>query len=293
MALSEEKRASWMLLIAAFLWGSSFVGSKICLNAGMLQFETIFYRSAIGTFCLALIFRKQLQNMERGALLAGAVLGILSSLGYTFELYGITVTETTKVAFLSSTNIVMMPVLCVLFFHTRLRPRTIFAALLTMAGVGFLSLTGEGLSLTPGDSLILFSALMYALNSIAIVKLGGDHSRIQITFIQLLVITIYTGVMTLVQGRCGHYEIKTVGAILYLAIGPTLVCFVLKNYAIKYVGPIKCTLILASESIFCALLSMVLLHDQVTLRMLMGIVLIMCGIFMEELGDTLFSYLSG
>ena len=38
----QEKRATALMFLASFLWGSSFVASKICLNKGMLPFETVF-----------------------------------------------------------------------------------------------------------------------------------------------------------------------------------------------------------------------------------------------------------
>jgi drug/metabolite transporter (DMT)-like permease len=102
----------------------------------------------------------------------------------------------------------------------------------------------------------------------------------------MLTIAALSGVMMLFQGTCGSYSPSTVGAILFIAPGPTLMSFMLKNYAIKYVGPIKATLLLTTESIFCAALSMALFHAQITWKMLIGIVFIISGILLEEIGST-------
>ena len=287
MESSQRKKSAGLLMIASFLWGSSFVGSKICLNAGLFPFETVFYRMAIGTALIAIMFRDRLRHLSRRTVIIGILLGGITSGIYTFEMYGISMTETTKASFLTSTNIVMMPFLTAVFFHTRLRLRSLLAALTAMAGVWLLGGGPSGFSFTFGEILLLFTAFLYAMNSITVAKLGMGISAVPLTFLQLLTTTVYTGIMTFFQGRCGDYPPQAVGAILFLAIGPTLICFLIKNYAIQHLTPIQCTLILATEGIFCAMLSVMLLHDPVTVQMCAAVLLILAGILIEQLGEAL------
>lgn len=286
MKLTKEGKATGLMFLASFLWGSSFVGSKICLNAGMLQFETVFYRMVIAVIGIGIVFHKQLRPFSRAAIKTGLAVGAITSAIYTAEMYGISLIETTKASFLTSTNIVMMPFLCAVFFRERVQLRSFLAAAVTITGVAVLSLAGgERLTIEPGDALLLLAALGYAMSSITVAKLGSGASSIQITFVQLFVTMVYTGIMTLFQGRGGHYPPQAVGALLYLAIGPTLVCFLIKNYALQHLSPMKCTLILTTEGVFCALLSVLILHDRVTARMLLGIALIFLGILTENFGE--------
>ena len=285
MKWTIEKKAAGLLLFASFLWGSSFVGSKICLNAGLLPFETVFYRMAAGTAMMGALFHKQLRRIPKRAAAAGVLLGVITSAVYTFEMYGVSMTEAAKASFLTSSSTVMMPFLYAAFFRTRPSPRSVLAGLLTLSGIWFLSLAGAsagGVAL--GDILLLITAFLYAMNSIAAAKLGQDSSPVQITFLQFLITMLVTGAMTLVQGRCGSYPKEVIGALAYLAVGPTMICFLIKNYAIQHISPVKCTLILATEGVFCAVLSMILLQEKLTLFMCFGILLIFCGILTEELG---------
>lgn len=292
MTHKKESRATWLMFLASFLWGSSFVGSKICLNAGMLQFETVFYRMAIGVVGIAILFRKELKHITPAALRAGLAVGAITCAIYTAEMYGITMIETTKASFLTSTNIVMMPFLSALFLRSRLQFRSFLAAVITILGVALMSLTGrEQFAVEPGDTLLLLAALGYAMNSIAVVRLGKGASSTQITFLQLFVTMVYTGIMTLLQGQGEYYPPQAIGALLYLAIGPTLVCFLIKNYSLQYLSPMKCTLILSTEGVFCALLSVMILHDQVTVRMVVGILLIFLGILTENFGAYAVKYI--
>lgn len=61
----------------------------------------------------------------------------------------------------------------------------------------------------------------------------------------------------------------------------------IKNYAIQPLTPIQCTLIFATEGIFCAVLSVILLHDFVTVQMCAAVLLILAGIMIEQMGETL------
>ena len=57
----------------------------------------------------------------------------------------------------------------------------------------------------------------------------------------------------------------------------------IKNITIRYMSPVRCSLILSTESVFCAILSAIILHERITLRMLFGIVLIFSGVLLEQL----------
>lgn len=287
MKLTAERKAVVLLTLAAFLWGSSFVGSKICLNAGLFPFEIVFYRMAVGVALLGLVFHGQLRRFTKDALITGVLLGVVTSAIYSCEMYGISMTEATKASFLTSTNILMMPFLYGAFFRVRLQLRSVLAAAVAMAGVWFLSRAGGGFSLSLGDGLLLFTAFLYAMNSIVVARLGVDSSPVQITFLQLLITMVFTGLMTIVQGVSGNYSKEAVGALAFLAVGPTLICFLIKNYALQQLSPVQATLILATEGIFCALLAAAFLHEILTVPMYIGILLILCGILIEKLGDVI------
>ena len=279
----SRRSASWLLLAASAMWGSSFVASKYCINSGMLQFEIVFWRFFLGTILTALVFRKQLRRPAKSALRTGAVLGLVTALTFTLEMFGLAVTDAAKASFLTATNIVMMPFLCALFFRIRPARRSLLAAALAMTGVGFLSLT-EGLgTAAPGDLLLLVDAATYGLNSILLVKLAGEDSRVQISFFQFLTTAACMGVLTLVQGTGGTYASPAVMSLLYLAAVPTVLCYLIKNVTLKYLDPVRCTLILSTESIFCAILSAILLGERMSGRMLAGVALICCGVVTEIL----------
>jgi len=284
----NEGNAHWFILTAAFFWGTSFIGSKVCLTAGMLQFETVFYRFLIASVLLFPFARRQLRQISRRTICTGLLLGFCSSCTYTFEMFGLTYSAgTASASFLASTSIVMVPFLYALFFKRPVLPVSVLAAAVTTAGVICLS-PGGRLTMDLGSTLLLISAFWTALGSVTLARPGKEESRLQLTLVQFLTITLYTGVMTLIQGRGGNYPPEAIAATLYQALGPTLLCFVIKNSAMKFVDPIRCTMLLSTEGVFCAGISVLLFHDRITAGMVLGIVLILCGIFLGETKPQLF-----
>ncbi|MCI2061789.1 MAG: DMT family transporter [Eubacteriaceae bacterium] len=278
--------ASLLLIVASFFWGSSFVASKICLNSGLNQFEIVFYRFALGALLTLIIFHKQMKGISKAAVRTGFFLGLITSCTFTVEMFGLTLTQTTKAAFLTSTNLVIMPFLYWIFCRVRPGKNSIIAAFITLIGVGFLTLTHGFGSFQLGDGLMLFDACTYCFNTIVMLKTGETSSRVQISFFQFATTAAVMGVLTLFQGTSGTMPHPALIAILYMALLPTTICFIIKNVSLDYVNPIQVNLILATESTFCAIVSVILLHDVITPRMLIGIIIIITGILIEILHPT-------
>lgn len=286
MIKKTKRRAAFYLLGASFLWGSSFIGSKICLNAGMFTFETVFYRSFLGIIIMYLCFAKKLQHISPQTWQAGLALGIVTAFSYSCEMTGIARTTTAKASLLVSTNIIIVPFLCALFYRQKVSGKSLFAALLALLGVVMLNLTKNiTLEMHSGEVYLLVAAVCYASSSLIGGKWAAKYSTLQVTFIQLTVVTLVMAVMMAQQGRCGVYEEKALAACLYLTLGPTVLCFFVKNYALCYLSPLECTLILATQSIFCVLLSKIIFQEVITLRLFFGMLLILSGILLEQLGD--------
>ena len=63
-------------------------------------------------------------------------------------------------------------------------------------------------------------------------------------------------------------------SILYLAIFSTLIAFLIQNIAQKYTTPTHAAIILSLESVFGCLLSVMLLGDVFTFKMVIGCIIV-------------------
>lgn len=280
----NQKNTPWFLLLASAMWGSSFIASKICIANGMQTFETLFFRFSLGSILTWLVFHKELHGFTPTAIRSGLLLGFGNALSFILEMNGLLTVPASRAGFLTATNTVILSLMfCAVH---RLRP-TVFSltsALLSVAGVGVLSLTGGSFSsIAVGDLLLLGAAFMYAVNNMIASRISEHDSRLQVTFIQVSTAAAIMGILALLQGFSGTYSFSGLAAVSYQAIFPTVLCNVIKNTAMKYRSPVLCTLILTTESVFCTILSALLLGDSITLRTILGSALITVAIIIEIL----------
>ncbi len=63
-------------------------------------------------------------------------------------------------------------------------------------------------------------------------------------------------------------------------------CYLLQTASQKYVDETKSAIILSMESVFGTLFSILILHEQVTLRMVCGCIIILAAVIVSNLADT-------
>ena len=280
----NKRNAPWLLIVAAVMWGSSFVASKICIRYGMMPFETIFIRFFCGAILIWLVFHKGFHPYNRSTVRSGVLLGLSTACGFSLEMTGLVTVDASKAAFLTATNIVILSILYCLVYRIRPTVFSVSAALLAFLGVGILSFNGNSFSpMAFGDLLLLGAACTYAINSMLGAAIDEKDSRVQVSFIQFLTAAAIMGVLTWIQGSGGPYPPEAIGATAYLVIGPTVICYIIKNSAVQHVTPVRCSLLLATQSVFCAVLSTVILGDMISGRMLLGSSAIGVAILLEIL----------
>lgn len=83
-----------------------------------------------------------------------------------------------------------------------------------------------------------------------------------------------------------HVTAKGWLSVLYLGVISTALCYLLQTASQKYVDETKAAIILSMESVFGTLFSILILHEQVTLRMVCGCVIILVAVIVSNLADT-------
>ena len=149
-----------MLFAAAFIWGSSFFIMKNALDAMPVQY-LLAIRFTVGALLLALICGKKWRGVTADYLWRGAVIGGCLYLAYSIQTYGLALTTPSKNAFLTAVYCVLVPFLYWLLAGVRPDRYNILAALLSVTGVGLVSLSGD-LTVNLGDALTLLCALLTA-----------------------------------------------------------------------------------------------------------------------------------
>ncbi|MDO4796684.1 MAG: DMT family transporter [Coriobacteriales bacterium] len=280
-----------LLVLAAALWGGSFVVLKDVLDAVPPSWLLGIRFVLAGAVMAVLLCRRLRRHLDRGHVVAGVLLGLSGGVGYLVQNLGLVDTTPGHNAFLTATYCVMVP-----FLHwvvARVRPRwsNVAAAALALGGVGVLSLGGtDGLSLSWGDWMTLFGAFWFAVQIEVMVHVAPGRDVLSMTVVEFFVM----GAVCLAYGALFQpfpplavfAEPEFWSQLAYLVLFCSCLCTVCQNVGQAHVPPAQASLLLSLESVFGVFFSVVLYGEPLTLPLLAGFALVFAAILVSELVPT-------
>ena len=131
--------ADMSLLLVAIIWGSGFIVNKNALDY-MDPIYILVLRFTLSSILMGIIFWKRLVKIKLQDLKAGVVIGIFLFLAFLAQTIGLQYTTVSKQAFITASNVVMVPF--IYWFVSKKNPDIyeIIAAILCFIGIGILSL---------------------------------------------------------------------------------------------------------------------------------------------------------
>ncbi len=271
------------LLLVALIWGSGFVATKTTL-VEVTPYYLMAFRFAIGTLLLGVFFWKRLITATKQDLIAGSVIGFFMFSAFAAQTIGLLYTTVSKQAFLTGTNVVIVPFLAWALYRKKPDGFAFLATFIALAGIALLTLQGS-LSLGLGDSLTLLCAVLFAGHIVSIGHFAKDQDPIVLATIQMAFTTVFSFIFAAGSGEPWPVPNMTGsgwGGIIYMGIASSFIAFTIQNVAQKYTTATHAALILCLESVFGTLLSVWLLGESLTLKMILGCVLILLAIVTAE-----------
>ena len=251
-----RRLAKPMLFAAAFIWGSSFFIMKDALDALPVQY-LLAIRFTAGAVLLGLLCWKKWKIFTPDYLWRGAIIGGFLYLAYSVQTYGLALTTPSKNAFLTAVYCVLVPFLYWAFARVRPDRYNVIAAVLCVAGVGLVSLTGD-LTVNPGAGLTLISAVFYASHIVAVAKVSPKKDIYLLTVFQFAFAGSYAwigGSFTETFPAQALTRPEVVLPLVYLAVMATTVALLFQNVGQKYTDPASAALLLALEAPFGVMFS--------------------------------------
>lgn len=275
--------AKLALFMAAIIWGSSFIIVKTTVDV-LPPNMLLAVRFSLACILLSVIYHKRLRLINKEYLLSGAIIGFFLFIAYCSQTIGIADTTPGKNAFLTAIYCVLVPFLYWFVNHTRPDRYNFFAALLCFTGIGFVSLT-QNLTIGTGDLLTLLGGFFFAIHMVAVAKLTQGRDAILLTILQFGFAAIFALIVTLIfetAPKISDISTGSIIGILYLVFFATAAALLLQNVGQKYTPPSSASLILSLESVFGVLFSVLFFGDQLTVRLIMGFILIFMSIIVSE-----------
>ena len=262
-------------------WGSTFVVVKESLN-GINPLVLVGYRFAVASIILILYLFYKKKNIFQN-LKEGAVLGVFMWGMYISQTIGLMYTKASNSGFITGMYILFIPLLNLIIFRKRFQKIKIISIVFSLLGIYFL--TGGIKSFNKGDFLTLITAGFCALHILAAdCYMKKDRDIFVITFQQFALTLILSFVLSLTIGYDFSIgDIKVAKSILYLAIFPTVLAFVIQMYAQKYMSPFKIGALFALEPIFALIMAVQFGSEILTINSVFGGILIVAGIILSEI----------
>ena len=279
-----------MLVGAALIWGSSFFMMKGIVEV-LPPLLLLALRFTVGALLLGMVFWKRWRDFTPDYLWRGSVMGAFLFLAYTVQTFGIRYTTPSNNAFLTAVYCVIVPFLYWAVMGRRPDRYHILSALLCVAGVALVSVSGE-FTIGLGDSLTLVGAFFYAGHIIAVEKVSeGGKDIYLLTIVQFGSAAVFCWVGNALFGSFPPLEVFTpsiLGQLAYPAVMCTGAALLFQNVGQIWSDPASASILLSLESVFGVLFSVLFYHDPVTPRLLLGFGLIFVAVVCSE---TKFSFL--
>lgn len=272
-----------MLFAAAFFWGASFMLMKGALDSAPTG-HLIAIRFTVGAPLVALFGCRHWKELTADYLWRGGLSGLLLFGVYWAQTVGLETTTASNNAFLSAVYCVIVPFMAWGLFRERPDRYNIAAALLCIAGVGFVSLT-DALTISAGDTFTLLGAAFCAANIIAVARLGRGKNVMLFTAVQLATVALCAWLLALTTETFDFSVLtrpEVLGPMLYLCVMATAVCLALMNVGLVWSEPAPAAVILSLEAVFGVILAVIFAGDPITPRLLVGFTLIFVGVLCSE-----------
>ncbi len=284
------------LLLAAFIWGSTFVAQ----SAGADLVETFTYqstRSFIGGFVLlpVILLRDRLEKRKpdyapptkkdlKMLFIGGICCGLILTLAACLQQYGIAFTTVGKSGFITALYVVFVPITGI-FFKKRVRPVVWLGVFLAATGMYLLCIT-ESLSLSIGDTFVLICAFCFTAHILVIDHFDRFCDPVKLSCIQFFTSGIVSGLLMFIFEKPDINNILAAWLpICYAGVLSSGVAYTLQVVCQKNTDPTVASLLMSLESVFAVLSGAVVLREIPTTREAVGCIVMFAAIILAQLPE--------
>lgn len=311
-------KARILLLITSFVWGTTFVFQRMSTGT-MGAFSFIGVRFLIGALSiLPLVYytwrklRAESLQSGKGAasgsgtapadggsaagsvaekgekpvslVLCSFILGACLFCGSALQQHGLAYTTAGKSSFISSLYIIAVPILG-LFIHNAFRITHLIGCFISLCGLYLLAFHADGGPLNYGDLLNLAGVVFWALQILSIDNFVRWHPGIYLAEGQFIVCSLLGFLLLPFSTEVLTWQViqDTMIPLLYAGLMSSGVGFTLQIIAQRNVPATEASLLLSTEMIFGAVAGFFILGELMSVREIIGCVLMASGIFLAQI----------
>ncbi|ASS37075.1 DMT family transporter [Mogibacterium pumilum] len=278
--MSNGNKGNIALLLAAVIWGSGFIAQKMGMDtigpyffngsrmviAGLALLPLVIKMAKPKEFFSAKIHGESVVKSRKISLLKGSlVCGFLLAMASSLQQVGLIDVPVGRAGFIIVIYIILVPLLGIFAGH-KVELKIWIAVLMAIIGFAMLSLHGGFSNLGKGDVITLLSSLFFAMQIISVSKHVTKNNAIMLSAAQMLVCGVLTLIVAFIVEHTTMEMIKnSLLVTLYSALIPTALAYTMQIIGQKYTNPTLASLLMSLESVFAAILGVLVLNEHMTL----------------------------
>ncbi|NLS44556.1 MAG: DMT family transporter [Firmicutes bacterium] len=281
--------ANGLLLSVTVIWGTTFVVVKTIL-ARVDPIVLIGMRFLVASLIMTLILARRIPQMDRTAIKAGVLIGLILFAGYVLQTIGLEYTTASKCGFITGLSVVLVPVFSAILLRKAPGIPSLIGVGFAALGLAFLSLNfSEATLLQTGDLLSLAGAVAFGFHIVVVAKFAPLYDVKTLVVTQLWIVTIAAFIMAAMQvfvfGRTLLLEPVSTDlvGIGFLGILATALPVLVQNIAQRFTSPTHVAIIFSTEPVFAGIFGWWVLGDVLTKIQIIGAALIIAGMFIAEM----------
>lgn len=279
-ALNSKENRKYTLLLAAVIIArsSSYLFFKVCLMS-IGVFTLLGIRFLLAFALLLMLFWSKLRDAPPHTIVKGFILGLIFFTVMSAELLGLRTTNSSTASFLENTAIIIVPLLEAGLHKKLPKCGTLFCCALTLSGIAFLTLKGNGFMLESGELLCLLAAIIYAVAIITTDRFSHKDDPLILGIFQVGTVGVLGMVAAFIfESPSLPSTGQTWIIIIYLATVCTGFGFTLQPLAQSRTSSEQAGIFCALTPLTASILGVFFLHEQFSLTSAVGAALIICSI---------------
>ena len=288
--MSKKMKANMLLLITAIIWGTAFVAQKSGGEIGSFTFNGI--RTFIGGLVLLpFVFKGRKDKTQpvfsRTEIIGGLVCGAFLFVAASLQQFGLAYTTAGKAAFITTLYVVFCPILSLIVHKKKTRPLVWLCVGLDIIGLYLLCMTDASFSIQIGDTLVILCAVAFAAQMVSVDNFIDRVDGLKLSCIQFLFAGLLGMIcMFIFEGPVSVSNIMTAWfPILYAGVISCGIGYTFQVLGQREADPTIAALILCLESVFGVLAGAILLHETMTMREILGCIIMFAAVVISNLPE--------
>lgn len=289
----KEWKASSLLLINTFVWGATFLFTKIGLEDAPPSLYIIM-RFIIALILSLIFFHKYFLQVTKKTAYHGLILGLFFSAGFVLQTYGLKYTIVSKSAFITSLTVPMTPFIFKLFTGKKVKKWSWVGVIVASLGLWLFTNPMLG-DFNIGDLFTFFSCIFWALY----ITFMDIYTKGRTTFAETAQLVIFQFIAAAPFAAIFFFGFEyqslelnfTPNLLISLAFNGIMASFLvtfIHTGVQKYTTPVKAALIFSFEPVIASIIAVIFINEILSFREYSGAVVLLFGILISELGPYLF-----